>query len=194
MIPEHYRLIENILNKIQYESVLDIGCRESMIKSLLKPKKYIGVDLENANVNLDLNKINKLPIKDNSFDLVIASQILEHLFNPLLIISEIKRISKKYILIGLPNEYPYDNRIRFLLRKDMDFKKGYQQYSHHYLFDPETIEKFISENFKGYKLLVREYLFGSKGGRFLPKFFRQWLANYSPNLFSKEVYYLLEKS
>lgn len=41
---------------------------------------------------------------DDSFDLVIASEVLEHLEQPEKALDEILRISKKYILVSVPNE------------------------------------------------------------------------------------------
>lgn len=60
------------------------------------------------------------PIESNSADIVIASEILEHLEKPLDAIIEAKRIAKKYILITVPSK-PDNNpeHIQFFQIDDM---------------------------------------------------------------------------
>ena len=41
--------------------------------------------------------------KSNSFDIVHASHILEHLANPYAAIQEMKRVSRKYVIVKVPN-------------------------------------------------------------------------------------------
>lgn len=70
--------------------VLDLGCGRK------KSKGAIGIDINlntSADIIADIRK-KYLPIRSNSVDLVIAKSILEHLRNPLDVISEIQRILK----------------------------------------------------------------------------------------------------
>ncbi len=93
--------------------IVDIGCGDGAITNVL-PEKYvaIGVDrsqevlkhlLANAAV---VSSAECLPFKDGCADLVLSSELLEHLPDELFLkaISEIKRISSKYVLIAVPNE------------------------------------------------------------------------------------------
>jgi SAM-dependent methyltransferase len=48
--------------------------------------------------------IYELPYKDNSFDLVICTEVLEHLDDPQKALQEMVRVSKKYLLLSVPNE------------------------------------------------------------------------------------------
>jgi 2-polyprenyl-3-methyl-5-hydroxy-6-metoxy-1,4-benzoquinol methylase len=85
----------------EVKTVLDIGCANSIFKDY----EVTTVDcIEKADYNINLNKIQKLPFKDNSFDLVVVNQILEHIGDVEELIGEVKRVSKKYIQMGLPNE------------------------------------------------------------------------------------------
>ena len=45
-----------------------------------------------------------LPYKDNSFDLIICSEVLEHLEHPDKALEELQRVSKKYVALSVPNE------------------------------------------------------------------------------------------
>lgn len=60
----------------------------------------------------------KLPYKDNSFDLVVCTEVLEHLDAPSKILKEILRVSKKYLLISVPNE-PFFMLSNFLRGKNL---------------------------------------------------------------------------
>jgi len=172
------------------ESILDIGCRDKFLRSFAK--KYTGLDLENADINQDLNKNQKLKLKDSSYDLIIFSQILEHITDPRQLISEAKRVSKKYIIVGLPTELTLDNRFRFFFGKiSGEAWGGFNIYGHKHFFTVDTIEKFILDVFGKYS--QKHYIFGVKGGRFLPLKIRLSLAKTSPKLFAKEIYYLIEK-
>ena len=51
-----------------------------------------------------------LPFEDKSFDFVISSHVLEHLFDPIAAIHEWRRVARKYIFITVP-------------RKDLTFDK-----------------------------------------------------------------------
>jgi SAM-dependent methyltransferase len=44
-----------------------------------------------------------LPFQDKSFDIVNASQVLEHMKNPILLLSEMKRVTKQTVTIDVPN-------------------------------------------------------------------------------------------
>lgn len=46
----------------------------------------------------------ELPYEDSSFDLVVCTEVLEHLDQPAKVLNEVLRTSKKYVLISVPNE------------------------------------------------------------------------------------------
>lgn len=86
-------------------SVLDIGCYEKYLERHIPERvKYVGVDIYGRpDIHLDLDKKENLPFKDDSFDLVVCADVLEHLENIHFIFDELIRISNKYVLIALPN-------------------------------------------------------------------------------------------
>lgn len=102
------------------ESVLDVGCGDGRIVNRLQGKyeKICGLDISNnALKNVKTSKvqgsIEKLPFSDNSFDLLICAEVLEHLPYPIYkkAIKEVERVSKKYILISVPNKENLDVRM-----------------------------------------------------------------------------------
>lgn len=56
----------------------------------------------------------KLPYSDKSFDSIVMLDVLEHLYNPLHLIKESMRVSKKCLIIGVPNFNSLPARIQML--------------------------------------------------------------------------------
>lgn len=87
-------------------SILDVGSASGWFLSNIKKKfpksKCVGVDKykeaiifgnkKYKNLNLVFGDAQNLPFKDNSFDLVICAEVLEHVNNPSKVLSEIYRV------------------------------------------------------------------------------------------------------
>jgi SAM-dependent methyltransferase len=99
------------------ESVLDLGCYNSDLKLFLSQTiKYTGVDIiGKPDLIINLDKIEKLPFDDESFDTVVCADVLEHLENLHLIFDEACRVTKKFVIITLPN--PFSELIGFFRGK-----------------------------------------------------------------------------
>ena len=59
----------------------------------------------------------KLPFSNNTFDTVVMLDLLEHLYNPEFLLKEAYRVSKKNIIIGVPNFSSFPARIQMLFGK-----------------------------------------------------------------------------
>ncbi len=163
--------IKNLLievKKFKTNSVLDIGCGTGYITkriSLVKPK-VIGCDIDKEKLVLakkyTKNKIRfkhvndkKLPFKDNSFDLIICSEVLEHIEDIDFFLTEIKRVGKKFLLITVPNE-PYFRIANFLrLKNVLEFGNGHGHINH---FNKKTLKKVFPKEFKLKKLKINSCL------------------------------------
>lgn len=95
------------VNKLAPDRVLEIGPGPGVFKAAAVA---IGMQVETVDIDKTLNpsvvaSISKLPFRDNSYDVVCAFQVLEHLpyDQALTALSEIVRVSKKSIIISLPN-------------------------------------------------------------------------------------------
>lgn len=104
-------IIQMIPNDV--DSLLEIGCGDGRIINNLKNKyeNIYGMDISNeALKNVKTPKIKgrieNIPFPDNSFDIVLCSEVLEHLPNTIYekALKELQRVAKKYILISVPNE------------------------------------------------------------------------------------------
>lgn len=62
------------------------------------------IDLQgDCDLRVNIDELNELPFGDNSFDVVCAFDVLEHLEKFHLINEEMYRVAKDYVLISLPN-------------------------------------------------------------------------------------------
>ena len=115
--------IENLLSKNKSWKILDIGCGYSA-------NQYANVicdvqDLKNYYPDKEFIKLNSntLPFKDDQFDFVIASHVLEHVEDPDKFISELERVSKKgYIELPskLEDNLVFENKKDHLWHIDFD--------------------------------------------------------------------------
>src|SRR5260221_2917426 len=90
---------------------MDFGCGSKPYKSLFKnASEYIGVDYDSEGHSHKNEKIDvfydgkTIPFKDNSFDSILTSEVLEHVFNLEEILKELNRVLKPggKILITIP--------------------------------------------------------------------------------------------
>ncbi len=75
--------------------VLDVGCGEKPYQPYFRSAaEYVGVDLE-GNPHADLHgPAEQLPVEDESFDLVLCIQVLEHVDDPARAVRELHRVVK----------------------------------------------------------------------------------------------------
>lgn len=110
---EKKRIYETIsLIPKDVDSILEVGCGDGRIINPLvkKYKKVCGLDisqesLENVKAQKVKGRIEELPFEDNSFDIVLCCEVLEHL--PFKVyeksLKEMERVAKKYIIVSVPN-------------------------------------------------------------------------------------------
>lgn len=114
--PIRLKAVLRLIKKISASSILDLGCMDDyLLKRLPKRFDYQGIDDEPLceNPRIKKMKVEELP-KGKKYDLVLATEVLEHLSNPVEGINLLKSLSKKYILISVPNE-PFFSLFRFFL-------------------------------------------------------------------------------
>ena len=112
------RLIEYIHLCGDVRNILDVGCGEGFSLSLIQKSgvtaRLAGIDASVESLalgkkefpQLDLRRgdIYALSAKSNSYDVVLCTEVLEHLENPDKAIEELKRVSGKYVIVSVPHE------------------------------------------------------------------------------------------
>ncbi len=91
-------------------SLLDIGCGNGFFSYHFR-SFYHTVALDFSEYMLKKNSCelkvcgsaNKLPFNDDSVDITFCSNLLHHLGNPQEAVSEMKRVSRKYVVLSEPN-------------------------------------------------------------------------------------------
>ncbi len=138
-----------------FSCALDVGCGTGELMLFLKKKgaKIRGVDISSKALSvakkrgLNVKKVDLdegLEFSSNSFDLVICNQVLMHVFNPSFIISEMKRVSKKYVLINVPNHLYWRIRLKMLFGSLPDILSS--PAAHIRLFNYFQIRSMIDKN------------------------------------------------
>lgn len=103
--------------------ILDVGCRSGNLRRMLASKQitYLGVDLfPPADVVANLEQ--DLPFGNESFDVVVALDVLEHTDNMHQAFAELCRVSRRYVVLSLPNAYEIAARWKFLTGRPLSGK------------------------------------------------------------------------
>lgn len=160
LITNFYKNLIELAKPLNPETILDAGCGEGFSLNKLAAnkigKKFEGIDGSKTALSLggklfphlvfNYGSVYKLPYKDNFFDLVICTEVLEHLNNPKKVLHEIVRVSKKYAIISVPNE-PLFMLSNFLRGKNvMQFGNDPEHIQHWTIF---SFQRFLKrENIK----------------------------------------------
>lgn len=103
--------------ELKPKNILEVGCGNKTVSSYLKQSGCM-IDTCDINQNLEpdyVADIRELPFKNNSYSLVTAYEVLEHI--PWSDIdkglNELKRVSKRYVIISLP--YPSFFKLELVL-------------------------------------------------------------------------------
>lgn len=113
--------LEHLVEPIPGQIVLDIGCAGNM---KVNKKQVIGLDPYKENNPDILADGRKIPFKSDKFDIVICSQVIEHVKEPLEIVNEAKRVTKQggRVIVEVPNSLCGRNRVKVLIGRNIYWK------------------------------------------------------------------------
>ncbi|HIH32809.1 MAG TPA: class I SAM-dependent methyltransferase [Candidatus Diapherotrites archaeon] len=159
----HYESREEFLLELldleKKDNCLEIGCGSGVLSRKIQEKFrcwVTGTDIsrsairharkfQNKNLEFKVAGISKLPFKDEEFDAVVISHLIEHVENPGKALLEAKRVLKKNgkILIATPNYFSPWPIAEWVFDKVLA-KKGYSlQDQHISKFDAWSTEKAL---------------------------------------------------
>lgn len=181
--------------------VLDIGCGPGVdVDFLVKGGNEVhGIDISDEVLShargvgiiphkMDLSQNSKLPFPDAAFDLIIATDILEHLFFPLQLLEECARLLRQSgtIIASVPNHLFWKMRLRIMRGEGLilPFHKQSKQwdYFHIRFFTPKGFEELLGE--AEFQVIERHYSRFIDVPRVLPRILDRKLAKWFPALFS----------
>lgn len=176
--------------------VLDVGCATGLLGQRLKKEKNsqflagIEADPELASeaekcydkvIVTNLEGLTPLPFEEESFEIIVCADVLEHLKDPLEVLRKLSRYLKKngFFLISVPNIAFVTIRLNLLFgRFDYNQKGGLLDSSHLRFFTRNSLRKMLKDAdlgidfVRGYNLVRPEF------------WFLKILEKISPTLFS----------
>lgn len=163
LIDNYNKNLLSIISPLDVKNVLDAGCGEGFVLNLLYQYK-IGRELEGVEfadeainigkkihpyLNLKRGSIYALRSSDRYYDIVLCTEVLEHLEEPEKALKEIERVAKKYVLITVPHE-PWWTLF--------NFTKWGMDIGHINHWSGKGIERFIKRN-SNLKIIKKVYSF-----------------------------------
>src|SRR5919201_1685089 len=130
--------------------VLDLGCRYgALTRSYLAGNEVVGVDVdrdalaEAAKLGIETHWANvdePLPFANESFDAVVAGELLEHVRDPRRLVDEASRVLRGggTFIASVPNAFRLKNRLRFLL-----CRKPETDPTHLHMFSPADVRSLL---------------------------------------------------
>lgn len=156
----HTGKLKAVLNFIDQKphNILDIGCASGWFLSKIgvyyPDTKLVGIDVYKKAIEYGSKQYkflelihadgHKIPFPDRSFDLIICTEVLEHVVNPKLVLNEIKRVLTPCGAVII--EMDTGN---FLFRLVWYFwthlRRGVWHHAHIQIFNTEKLEKIIKQ-------------------------------------------------
>lgn len=132
LINNFYSSLISLAKPLSPKTILDAGCGEGFtMHNLVKNKigqTVTGIEFSEDAItlgkklfpSLDIKQGSAydLPYKDASFDLVVCTEVLEHLEDPKKVLKEALRVTKRYAIFSVPNE-PFFMLSNFLRGKNL---------------------------------------------------------------------------
>jgi len=151
VVRNKYRVVGDILRDAE-GSLLDVGARDRRLAEELDPERlrYCSADVSGGyDYRLDLEQ--KLDLPDQMFDYVVALDVLEHVEHIHQAFHELARITRRVLVVGLPNMATLARRWSFfwlghLSTKKYDLYPEHQGDHHRWLTVYPQINAFIEIN------------------------------------------------
>lgn len=165
----HTNKLKTILSLIDFQprEILDIGCASGWFLSKLAvvfPKaECFGIDIYDKavqygkklypHITFRQSDAHAVPFKANTFDLIICTEVLEHVGDPKSVLVEIKRLLKKggFAIIELDSGSVLFSIAWFLWRK---FRGGVWSHAHLHSFTVKKLERTILSC--GFKIIKKK--------------------------------------
>jgi len=151
--------------------VLDLGCRDGVLtQHYVAGNEVTGVDIDQQALALAAQRLGirtlwlnlnceQFPFDRGSFDVIVAGELLEHLYDPALVVKEAQRILAPHgAFIGsVPNSFHWRARLAYLRGRSIEDPTHAQRFSR------STLLKLL-QGFAEIEVLP----IGGMGGRLLP--------------------------
>lgn len=109
--------LKTLIAQTEGETALEVGCGEGYIQAILSTSGFsnkLAFDIDMPIVvdarqryqssNYFVADGEKIPVATKSCDLAMAIEVLEHVPAPDKVLAEMKRVSRKYVIVSVPRE------------------------------------------------------------------------------------------
>lgn len=156
LVDGYFKAVRDLISKINISTAHEIGAGEGFSTMRLKhmvnhltASEYVDTLLNktkanNPDIEIAQESVYDVKLDDESVDLVFLLEVLEHLDHPEVALSEIKRVTNKYLILGVPREplWRLLNMIRLKYLSDFGNTPGHLNH-----WSKTTLVKFIENNF-----------------------------------------------
>jgi len=167
-------------------TILDVGSGNGLITNQLADE-YCITGMDTSEVALRylkcpsvLASITDIPFADNSFDVLICNEVLEHLGNQDLAIAvnELKRVARDFVIIGVP----HSEQLNKLFLRCAICGHIEHPYGHVQSFSNSQLSNLLSPEYS----LQKSTVYGPQDRDYLPlllqfrqRYLKQWFAPYN---------------
>lgn len=149
-----FNILHRFMGDVPNKKILDAGTGEGYFLTTIKAKEKIGIELSEKrvitalklfpNLRISVADVRNLPFSDNSFDVIVCSEVLEHVDGFERAIQEFKRCIKPggCVILSFPNE----NTVAF--GRLLLLKFPLHELDHVNSLTPSDIEKYLGKKYE----------------------------------------------
>lgn len=162
---EHLHRYKSIFNLVKDKKVLDAACGSGYGSYLLSQvaAEVHGVDISSisieyakskyskSNLHYYVSNVSQLEFEDESFDIIISFETIEHLYNQTDFLREMRRVLKKngVLVISTPNKLNYTDKSQNI--NPFHVKELYKN----------EFSELLSKEFRYYNFYYQKFIFAS---------------------------------
>lgn len=159
LIDKFHSKITSIVKSLEPETLIDCGAGEGFVAEVLLtempalqitgfdvlPESVELAQLRNPRANFSTGSIYDIEQEDNSFDVAVAFEVMEHLHEAEKALAEMARVASKYVVLSVPHE-PFFCLANAARGKNLDIDPKGSDPDHRNFWGREDFGKFVSQH------------------------------------------------